>query len=143
MKLRDKFMEVNNRYDAAYKLIATKENMQPIELWILMTIAEEDRLMSQKELSEALYESKQTVNSAVKRLQNNGLIELVTNPDDRRYKTLAVTQTGYKFVIEHQNNINHVTNQVFDRYTPEQVQQLVHMLDDYVTTLEEFINKNL
>lgn len=49
--LRDKFLEVNKRYDAAFKQMATKVNRQPIEIIIMMTMAEKDNLVSQKELS--------------------------------------------------------------------------------------------
>lgn len=138
--LHDKFLEVNKRYDAAFKQMATKVNRQPIEIIIMMTMAEKDNLVSQKELSLLLYESKQTINSAVKRLQSQGFIKLVTHPDDGRFKLLALTQSGCQFVIQHRTTINQVTNQVFDHYTPIQVQQFVSMLDDYVDTLEKHID---
>ena len=69
---------------AAFKQMATKVNRQPIEIIIMMTMAEKDNLVSQKELNFLLYESKQTINSAVKRLQSQGFICLLyTSPSPR------------------------------------------------------------
>ena len=64
----------------------------------MYTLREANREMTQSECH-AMYEPKQTVNSALKKLERDGIIELL-EMKDKRSKRLHLTEKGEEFARE-------------------------------------------
>ena len=80
-----------------YHKIAKKFGLSDCAFWILYTICEEKGTLTQTGICDALYQPKQTVNSALKKLENDGYIELETIAGSRS-KQINLTEKGSKFV---------------------------------------------
>ena len=52
---------------------------------------------TQKEICKYSYSNKQTVNSAVKRLRENGLLEITPSEESKREKIITLTEKGKKY----------------------------------------------
>ena len=75
------------------KRIFKKTGLSGPQVWAL-TILEAEPGLSQGELAERLYAHRSTVSGIVERLQERGVIDRVTDPDDRRGIRLSLTPLG-------------------------------------------------
>lgn len=81
--------------DEVYRCAAKTLGISDCSLWILYTLRTEQEAITQKEICEAFYYPKQTVNSALKKLENEGYIVL-SEMTDRRSKQIDLTPKGVK-----------------------------------------------
>lgn len=76
-----------------YRGLAKMFGLSDCAFWIIYTLRAESAPITQKEICRYLYEPKQTVNSAIKKLEADGYLEL-KNLNDRRSKQLCLTEEG-------------------------------------------------
>lgn len=81
-----------------YRVAAKRLGLPEGAFWILYTLREAGREMTQSEVCQAMYEPKQTVNSALKKLERDGIIELL-EMKDKRSKRCHLTEKG-KYLAE-------------------------------------------
>lgn len=79
--------------DEIYREAAKTLGLSDCTFWILYTLWEQQGALSQSELCSALYQPKQTVNSALKKMEREGCVRL-TEMKDRRNKQVALTEKG-------------------------------------------------
>lgn len=77
-----------------YAEIARHCGLSETAFWLLYSLRENGAPMTQADLCAELCLSKQTVNSALKSLENAGHIRLETAPNDRRSKQVSLTDAG-------------------------------------------------
>ena len=77
-----------------YAELARHCGLSETAFWLLYTLRENGAPMTQADLCTELCLSKQTVNSALKNLEGDGLIHLETAPNDRRSKQVSLTDAG-------------------------------------------------
>mgnify|MGYP001046949099 FL=1 len=94
----DAFREASMEFDAVYNLLAKSCGLSDPEFWSLVLIQEGVR--TQREISEQLSISRQTLNSAFKLLVRKGLICLTPLERDQRSKQAVLTHQGERFVEE-------------------------------------------
>lgn len=79
--------------DKLYRDLASRFGLSESAFQILYTIRESAVPLTQKQLCESVFSSKQTINSALKTLERDGYITLTTGKD-RRTKYLVLTDSG-------------------------------------------------
>lgn len=84
---------VHRETDEVYHLAAKSRGLSDGAFWLLYAVREADGLLTQRELGQRLYMPKQTVNSALKKLESEGVIELRAAAD-RRGKRVFFTEAG-------------------------------------------------
>ena len=82
------FKENNELYRGVAKALGLRN--KPFDLYALR---DSDRSATQREVCSMLYEPKQTVNSALKKLESEGYIELIPGTD-RRGQLIKLTEKG-------------------------------------------------
>lgn len=80
--------------DEVYRCAAKALGISDCTLWILSALRSEEHV-TQKDICGAIYYPKQTVNSALKKLENEGYIVL-SEMADRRSKQINLTPKGVK-----------------------------------------------
>lgn len=80
-----------------YERYAKQHGLTYISLFILQLI---DDGTTQKELCETLYFPKQTVNKVIQSFEKKGYIELTNNTQDKRTRSIMLTDKGRKFQNE-------------------------------------------
>lgn len=83
-------------FDHVYGLLAKSCGLSETEYWALLLIGE--GVETQREISEQLSLSRQTLNSAVKLLVRKGLVRLEAFAENQRSKRLGLTNAGRQFV---------------------------------------------
>ena len=84
------------RLDDLYRCAAKQCGISECAFWILYTLRAEERQFTQAEICEFLIEPKQTVHSALKKLEAEGYLAR-TSGADLRSKHVALTEKGEQF----------------------------------------------
>ena len=90
------FREASMEFDAVYGMLAKSCGLSGTEYWALVMIRE--GVTTQREISEQLCLSRQTLNSAFKLLIRKGLVRLEPLEKDQRSKRATLTDAGTQFV---------------------------------------------
>lgn len=81
------------RLGDVYRLAVKRLGMSECAFWILYTLRTEPNPFTQTEICEFLHEPKQTVNSALKKLEAGGFLSLGAG-EDQRSKPVRLTAEG-------------------------------------------------
>lgn len=94
----DRICESARKIDQAYEVWATKHKVTLYELLMFYEIFQnENREITQKELSMKLGAPKTSVNSLIKKQLHAGYIEMRINPQNKREKIISLTESGEHF----------------------------------------------
>ena len=83
--------------DKIYHNFAKNYGLSYCAFWILYLMRETDIQYTQTELCSMLCMPKQTVNSAIKNLTQNGYINFASTENNKKNKILLLTENGKKF----------------------------------------------
>lgn len=98
-----------------YRLLSKHYGISDSECWILYVLREEGRPLTQTELCNTLYLSKQTVNSALKSLEADGYIRLECASGNRRSKNIHLTEAGLALAVRTVDNVFKMEERAFLR----------------------------
>jgi len=101
---------------------------------LLMTISRH-RDYSQKQLADKMNVSTATIAVTIKKLEKDGFIEKIMDPDDNRFNKIGITELGQKVVDDSKNIFKEIESCMFEGFSDEDIDQL--------TTYLEKINQNL
>lgn len=94
------YNQFSKELDGLYHLYARKSGLSDTAFWILYSVEESQSVYTQKELCEDWSYSHQTVNSALKKLVEQEIIELRPLPGNRKNKQIVLTASGKALVAE-------------------------------------------
>ncbi|MFJ3106291.1 MarR family winged helix-turn-helix transcriptional regulator [Streptomyces sp. NPDC086835] len=86
------FARVTERYTREYEAAAAQHGLTPQQVKALLALDEQPLPM--RRVAERLGAQPSNLTSVIDRLQSRGLVERHADPDDRRVKLLATTETG-------------------------------------------------
>ena len=110
---REATMELDNLYSRFPKSCGLSE----AEYWSLLLIYE--GIVTHSRISEQLFLSRQTLNSAFKQLQKKGLIRLEPYQDNLRSKRAFLTEAGKAFVEENVLRMHRVEERAWQHMSQE------------------------
>ena len=88
------FNEADKEMNIIYHRLARHYRLSDSVFWVLYLLGEARGPMTQTKLCSALFLSKQTVNSALKKLESRGYLRMESMSGDRRNKLLSLTARG-------------------------------------------------
>lgn len=102
--------------------------------------------ISQKDLSKLIKIDKTTTAKAIKKLENEGYIYRVQDPEDKRYNNLYLTEKGKKFIPVLNEKMERMTTVLSKGMTAEQrsitLETLKFMLKNTIDSIEEIKSKD-
>lgn len=116
--------------DELYHRIALEIGLSDSAFFILYSIAEFGDGCLQKDIADQYFISRKTINSSIKNLEAQGLIEL--RKGSRRDMHLYLTESGQAFVKEKILPVFELENSVFQEFSKEECQQLLQLTKKYV-----------
>lgn len=135
------FISASKEADETYHMLALKFGISDSAMWILCTMREADRELTQSEIAGEMFMSRQTINSAIKNLEKQGYIQMVPVPGDRRNKTLSFTEKGEAFVKKTIDQMLDLEHQVFKRLEVREQEQITEILRKYTRYMKEGAEK--
>lgn len=127
-----------------YRRMAKSIRLSETELWILYTLRVEAGEITQSRMCEFLHEPKQTVNSALKKMEASGLLVLESSAN-RRAKTIHLTDAGLQLAQKTVDRVWQTETQALSQFSEEDAAQMIAlirrmnalMLDIFPTTAQE------
>ena len=92
---------------------------------------------TQKGLCEVWVSNKQTINSGVKRLEDAGMITRVVSSEDKRRKSLKLTEAGREYAYKVVIPMRKAEVKAFSKLNAEDVEQMLQNMRKLVISLEE------
>lgn len=80
--------------DDIYHDYALKHNLSDAALWIFYVLYDSKDGVTQSEICESWYYSRQTINTALKGMEQQGIVELAPAPGSRKSKKVFLTGIG-------------------------------------------------
>ena len=88
--------ETINGSEEIYRAVAKSFGLSDCAFWILYCIRQSEEKVTQKDICNFIYQPKQTVHSALKKMVEDGLIE-VGDYNGKRHKYVTLTEKGEAF----------------------------------------------
>ena len=85
-----------NASEEIYQDVAKSFGLSDCAFWILYCIRQSEKKVTQKDICSFIYQPKQTVHSALKKMVEDGLIE-VGDYNGKRHKYVTLTEKGEAF----------------------------------------------
>ena len=138
MRYKDRIAELNKLYKRNNELcrnIAVAVNLSETTLWILYFLRY-DGVHTQRDLCNVSFQPRQTVNSAIKKLESEGYITLSFLDTNRKNKIVTLTETGEELARRTADRILEAEERTFSALTEAEIEQLLTLYNKYLTTLE-------
>mgnify|MGYP002800496858 FL=1 len=119
------------RLKHVYEEYAKEHDLTYISMFVLQLI---DDGTTQKELCDALYFPKQTVNKVILSYEKKGYVTLVENSDDRRARSILLTEKGRVFQKKVISHIEKAELETFASLTEQEQQIMTDLWDKYTST---------
>ena len=116
-------------YDNIYRQAALEAGISFVPYYILLMLCSADQPQTQSDIQKNSFYPKQTINSAVMRLQDLGYLELV--PQGRR-KILTLTDAGKAFCSQRVLPVLSAEEESFLELSPQEQEQLVFTTEKHL-----------
>ena len=123
------FQEATMKLENTFSLFAKHCGLSDPEYWSLLLI--EEGIVTQSEISELLYISRQTLNSAFKQLVKKGLIRLEPYADNQRTKQAILTEKGKDFFATHISQMQRIEETAWEKMQLEERIALTSLMQTY------------
>ena len=140
-KRYQEFISASKEIDDVYHMLALKFGLSDSAMWILCTMREANRELTQSEIAQEMSMSRQTVNSTIKNLEKQGYLRLEVVSGDRRNKILSFTEEGETFVKRTVDRVLSLEHQVFENLEVEEQEQITQILRKYTRFMREGAEK--
>ena len=98
--------------------------------------------LTQKEICGKTFQSKQTVSLIIKNLLAEGRVVLEENPDDRRNKTIRMTEAGRAYAEKPVRHITRAEDRAMSMFTPQEQEQLIALSRRFTQNLTKLVKGN-
>ena len=122
-----------------YEDYARKIGVSYNSLYILNTIFENENC-TQKQICEKTLLPKQTVNNVISAFYKSGYIELCELPENRRIKTIKLTEKGEEYAKPLVLRIDKASHLAMEALSDEEQDTLLKLINKYVSTFKKEMN---
>lgn len=112
-------------------------------LMLVLYALEGQKAMTQKKICICTGLTKQTVNSVIRSLKEEGYIELASGSQDRREKQIILTEKGIAYSDELISSLREMEHRVLQIMGNDRAQQMIDSITLYNTLLEEEMEKDM
>lgn len=137
-----KLWEVWGQVNGLYSSWAASKNINYYLLFVLYAL-EGQKTMTQKKICICTGLTKQTVNSVIRSLKEEGYIELVSGCEDRREKKVTLTSKGIAYSSALLMPLRESERRVLQIMGSDRVQQMVDNIALFHDLLEKEMEKDL
>ena len=133
-------MVINNIYKkncAVYYKLASYYGLTETMFDILYFVRENEDCTTQAQICNNLYLRKQTVNTALKKLEKEDYIYLEKNAGNRKNKTIHFTEKGNELVKNTVDHVFEVERRAFERLSEEEKNGVLYYGLKHVNVLAE------
>lgn len=135
------FNQLYKEMDEIYHSYAKEQGISDTVLWILYSLYENNSSYIQKELYSEWHYPPQTVNSALKSLERQGIISLETTPGNKKNKLVSLTENGLIFTQKIIARLTSAEQNSFLCMTPDERTALLSLTEKYTELLRRHVRR--
>ena len=132
------YNELYKEQDELYRAAARGFGLSDCAFWVLYALREADRPLTQSDVCAAVYQPKQTVHSALKKLMAEGYLQL-TEGRDRRSKHLVLTEQGEALVRRTVDPVMAAETAAMNTMTETEQAQFLALCRRYNAALRQYL----
>lgn len=132
------YNELYKEQDDLYRAAARGFGLSDCAFWVLYALREAERPMTQSDVCAAVYQPKQTVHSALKKLMGAGYLQLAEGRD-RRSKYLVLTERGEALVRRTVDLVMAAETAAMDTLTEAERTQFLSLCRRYNAALRQYL----
>lgn len=137
-KIRLHLEECNNlykRYDSLYRKIARDFEMSESVLFILYFMRIAGGACSQSEICNGILQSKQTVNSAIKKMGEEGLLCLSCREGNKKSKCITLTPAGVGVAEKTADRVIEAEAAAISAMSGEEMERFLELYEKFISLL--------
>ncbi len=131
--------QFDKELDDIYHDYALRHNLSDAALWILYAVYGSEEEITQADICNGWFFSRQTINTALKGLEQQCIIKLEPVPGNRKSKHVIFTPAGRALAEQTVVPLKQAENQVFAAFSDEENQLFVEMAGKRCSLLREFL----
>ncbi len=135
------FNRTNKEIDDIYHQFAVKNSMSDSVFWIFYNLYIKTEC-TQKDICSDWQFSKQTINSAIKDLENKNYIELKYKENNKKNKIISITEKGKEYADKAILKIIEIEKNVYKKTDKEEFNKAIHFFQEQAILLKEEIEKD-
>ena len=135
------FNRIIKEADTIYTKYAAASGISSTALKLLYSVYTQETPCTQTRLSEDWDLPKQTVNSCLKSLQNEGMLQMVFGEGNRKSKHILLTEQGEALAQRIIDPLIHAENAALQALTPEEQQLYIKISRKHNSLLQRFLTK--
>ena len=125
---------------ALYDEYAKRHGMMMKTLLVVNVLFYAKDGMTQKEICQRTFQSKQTVNLIVKNLLAENYVTVAEAPEDKRNKIVRMTEAGRAYCEPVVRHITWAEDTAMSMFTPEEQKQLIGLSRKFTKNLTRLVN---
>lgn len=137
-----KFWEAWGQANSLYNSWAASQNVNCYQLFVLYALDGQEAI-TQKMIADYTGLTKQTVNTVIRSLKNNGYVILTPSEGDRREKQIKLTEKGLAYSKELLTPLYALENKVFNIMGSDRASQMTDAIMLFNTIFEKEMDKNI
>ena len=126
---------------ALYDEYAKRHGMLMKTLLVVNVLFYAKEGMTQKEICQRTFHSKQTVNLIIKNLLADGYVTAAEMPGDKRNKIVRMTDAGRAYCEKVVRHITWAEDTAMSLFTPEEQKQLIDLSRTFTKNLTRLVNQ--
>lgn len=135
------FNQSHKRMNVLYHDYAKSIGLSDAAFWLLYSVYEFGKPCTQKELCHAWFYAPQTINTAIKAMEEQGYITLELTAKSKKNKQILFTEKGKIFISEKIAPLVQAEERSFERLEKQERELLLATTQKHIELLEEEINK--
>ena len=136
-EFEEKRRELEEVYDKSMGIFGLSKGA----FMVIYTLYSFERPCTQKEICEDWHENKQTVNSAVKKLIEEGIIDIAPSPENLREKLLTFTEKGKFLAMRTVKKLIDAEKTAFGKLTEEEQKEAARITGKFCELLKKEFEK--
>ncbi len=134
-----RFNYLTSEIDSVYHEAAFRLGISDSVMQILYAICNKEGECPINFIVSMLGIKKQTVNSALRKLENENIVCL--KPIDGKNKAVCFTEKGAEFALATVGRIIEIENEIFDSWIPDERADYLRLTQKYLTSLKEKVER--
>lgn len=141
MEKYEQYQAIRRKTDDEWDGAINRFGMAKGQLMIIWTLYDFKRPCTQKEICDDWYESKQTINSAAKKLVEEGYIDIAPSPENSREKLLVFTEKGKFLAMRTVRKLIDAERNAFNALSEDEQNETIRITQKYYEILKNEFSK--
>ena len=137
----EQYQAIRRKTDDEWNVAINHFGMAKVQIMKIWTLYDFGRPCTQKEICEDWYENKQTINSAAKKLSEEGIIDIAPSPENSREKLLVFTEKGKFLAMRTVRKLIEAERNAFNALSEDEQNETIRITQKYYEMLKNEFSK--